>query len=78
MIKKYLIALYSDVIDSTFSKMFFNKQWTQHEYDILTECANTNTAVNDMTELKDKAKELLDLESKYCFRHCKNVSRQTK
>lgn len=75
MNNKYLLMLYADVIDSTFCKMFFNRQWTQREYDILTECANRNTTNYELRDLQDKAKEMLDYESRFGYRHCQNITR---
>ena len=74
MNSNYQIKHYSDVIDSTLTKMFFNSQWTQHEYDTLTQCANMKTASKELCELKKKAQELLDYESRFDFRHCQNVT----
>ena len=67
--------LYSEIIDSAFSKMFFDKQWTQREYELLTECANKRTVSRELCVLKNRAKELLDYERLFDFRHCQNVTR---
>ena len=70
--------LYSEIIDSAFSKMFFNEQWTQSEYDVLTECANEKNIIKELSDLQNKAKELLDYERRFNYRHCRNVTRRFK
>ena len=54
-----LLYIYADAIDTASTKMIFNDQWDQHEYNAITDCIKMSDTDANAQFVKRKAIELM-------------------
>lgn len=67
------LYIYADSIDTASTKMIFNQQWEQYEYNNIISCINMSDTDADTEYVKQKACELLYMEQQCNYMHCKNI-----